>query len=227
MGDGPATVTWRRHDDARWRLEASDLSSLAAAIGTDLLKAFCRCFVHCNRLVSLAQLVLLNAEHVRLDSVPGGRNARTIVWLAAGTLRELSLSLQALRSELRRRQWLDLDVTALETCRALEVRWQEDDQHRQLRNQVAFHVDADVVARGIDTLLSRGGTVALAEGDGPLDQQTSFTIADEAVILGAGDDVESTLASLRDVHTDQRVHLAVQTLFVAAVQRAGVAVIEA
>jgi hypothetical protein len=227
MGDPPATVTWRRHDDAGWRLEASDLSSLAGAIGTDLFKAFCRCFVHCNRLVSLAQLVLLNAEHVRLDSIPGGRNARTIVWLAAGTLRELSLSLQILRSELRKRQWLDLDVAALETCRALEVRWQEDDQHRQLRDQVAFHVDADVVARGIDALLARGGTAALAEGGGPLDQETSFTIADEAVILGAGDDVEATLASLRDVHADQRVHLAVQTLFVAAVERGGVAVIEA
>ena len=227
MNEQPATVTWRRHAPQGWRLETAGLPRLAEAIGVDLFKSFCRCFVHCNRLVSLAQLVLLNAEHVHLESIPGGRNARTILSFAAGTLRELSLALQALRSDLARRRWLDLDAKALDTCRALEVRWQEDEQHRDLRNQVAFHVDGLVVGRGIDALRSKGGVVTLAEGDGPLDHDTSFSIADEAVILGADEDVESTLEALKHVHADQRVQLAVQTLFVAALERAGVEVVEA
>lgn len=219
-------VTWRSGAGGSWRLETPHLSAVVAAIGDDVFKAFCRCHVHVNRLVSIAQLMLLNYEKVRLDTVAGGRNARSLVWFAAGTLRELSLALQGLRAALAKRQWLDLDAKALETIREVEKHWQENPVHRSLRDQAAFHVDDSVVGRGVDLLAARGGPTLLAEGSGGADQDACFIFADEAVGVGIHPDTEVTRVALRNVHVDQRVTLVIQELFVAALRRAGVEVDE-
>ena len=57
------------------------------------------------------------------DSIAFGRDLHTMVWFTIGTLRELALALQALRSALKKRGLLDSGSAPWVTLRELEERW--------------------------------------------------------------------------------------------------------
>jgi hypothetical protein len=207
---------------SRWRLEADNLLTLRDALGAELLSSFCRCFVYSDRLTSLAQMLLWNSAHEPRAPVAYGRNVLTILWLFAGTLREMALATQHLRSALAKRGWLVPDSKPIQRLRDFESRWEQDPLYRALRNTGAFHVDLDVIAKGLDALSARSGPVLLAEGSGPLDHDMRLAIGAEVLILGVDDDTEAVRAAFRSVHPDHKTHLALQELFVEALDKAGV-----
>lgn len=207
---------------SRWRLQTDDLRAIRAALGHEVFDAFCRSFIHSDRLTSLAQLLLLNHQALPHESVAYGRNSLTILWLTVGTLREMALALRDLRSALAKRGWLDSASEPLKKLRDFESRWEENALYRALRNTGAFHVDLGVIRGGVEALLSHPGPVLLAEGTGGTDHEMSLSIGAEALLLGLHDDAEVLRAALRSVHPDHKVYLALQELFVLALERADI-----
>jgi hypothetical protein len=220
--DADVTLTLVGDFSARWRLQADDLRSVRAALGDDVFTAFCRAFVHADRLTSLAQLLLLNFEKLPHGSVAHGRNTLTILWFTAGTLREMALALRDLRAALAKRGWLDLTSEPVKKLRDFESRWEENTLYRALRNTGAFHVDADVIQAGVEALVSRPGPILLAEGSGGTDHEMSLTIGAEALLVGMHQDSEVLRQTLRSVHPDHKVYLALEELFVLAIQKADI-----
>lgn len=223
VNDSDAVLTLLGTFASRWRLQANDLSAVRAALGQEVFDAFCRSFVQSDRLTSLAQLQLLNKEALPLESVASSRNTLTILWLTVGTLREMAIVLRDLRAALAKRGWFDSASEPAKKLRNFESRWEENALYRALRNTGAFHVDLPVIRAGVDNLLLRPGPVLLAEGTGGTDHEMSLSIGSEALLLGMSDDPEVLRTALKAVHPDHKVYLALQELFVLALEKGDVA----
>jgi hypothetical protein len=223
VNDSEAVLTLLGTFASRWRLQTDDLRAVRTALGQEIFDAFCRSFVQSDRLTSLAQLQLLNKEALPLESVASGRNTLTVLWLTVAKLREMAIVLRDLRSALAKRGWLDSDSEPVRRLRDFESRWEENALYRALRNTGAFHVDLPVIRAGVENLLSRPGPVQLAEGTGGTDHEMSLSIGSEALLLGLHDDPEVLRSALRAVHPDHKVYLALQELFVLALEKGDVA----
>ncbi len=208
-----------------WRLEASDLSHLRRAMGEDLLVAFVRCFVHSDRLTSLAHFGALNGK-AEVPEPAVSRNYFTCMWLSIGILKEFATALQSLRSELAKQQLLHLDPTALERIRDAEERWQKGLAAKEVRNTQAFHVDSDVIRRGLARLEQGSAPAILVEGRGTSDYQSRLTIAAQCLVSGSEADSELLRRTVQSAYDDTKVYLAVDDLFVATLKHVGAIVIE-
>ena len=151
--------------DGPWKFKLRNLGRFDEVFGRGVLNAFCRCFVHVDRLNSLISCMHTSEQYHGGDSVAYSRDLNTLVWFTVGTLRELARAIQDLRSALARCGRLDPDSAPWVTLRDLERRWNNDD-YRRMRDQAAFHVDDDVIEKGLNELVEDGDDVTLAEGHG-------------------------------------------------------------
>lgn len=206
--------------ESRWRLEVKDLALLRARMGEDVLRAFVRCFAHCDRLTTLVHLGPLGTK-AGIGEVASHRSFITAVWFAIGTLRELAKSLRSLRSALVKKGFLGSDLAQLDRLRVVEDRWENDPFLRGLRNTHAFHVDDDAIAAGLERLYSRTRPVTIVEGDGKFDYECSSRIGSDALFLGLGIDEVEMGRVLQIIHDDFKVYLAVDDLFLGVVKKVG------
>ena len=151
--------------DGPWKFEIRNLARFDELFGRSVLTAFCRCFVHVDRLNSLLSCMYTSEKYHGRDSVAHARDLNTLVWFTVGTLRELAQAIQHLRSGLAKCGRLDPEAAPWVTLRDLERRW-ENDVYLRMRNQAAFHVDEEVIARGVNELVTDEDDVTLAEGLG-------------------------------------------------------------
>src|SRR5690349_7658118 len=89
--------------DGGWKLTVSDLASLRARLGANILEQFCACFVHADRITSLIVFQDLSNATFSGESVATNRNYLTFWFFLVGTLKELSLDLGRLRGTLVQR----------------------------------------------------------------------------------------------------------------------------
>ncbi len=161
----PPVVLVRDDGTERWRIEARSFSRLRQALGPDVTNAFCRCFVHADRLTSLIGFVFSSEERYGNDSPPFHRDLQTMVWFTVGTLRELALAIRDLRSAMAKRGTLDINAAPWEALREVERRWEDDPFYRSMRNIVAFHVDPEMTEKGLEAL-AKQERVVLIQGEG-------------------------------------------------------------
>ena len=161
--------------DGVWKLELRNVKRFDELFGRKVLNAFCRCFVHVNRLNSLISCMYTSEQHHGPNSVAYTRDLNTLLWFTVGTLRELAYAIQHLRSALERCNRLDPESGPWITLCNLERRW-ENNEYRRMRNQVAFHVDEEVIERGLNELAEDGDDVTLAEGQGPKHVNSRLTL---------------------------------------------------
>ena len=152
--------------DGPWEVKLRNLGRFEEALGHDVLTAFCQCFVHVDRLSSLISCMYTSEQFHGRDSVPCARDVNTMVWFTVGTLRELARAIQGLRAALAKRDRLAPDSAPWITLRNLERQWENNDDYRKMRNQVAFHVDPAVIERGLNVLVGDDYDVTLAQGCG-------------------------------------------------------------
>jgi hypothetical protein len=174
---------------AGWTIYIRNFAECREALGDEVLNAFCRCFVHADRLASMISFAHVSEQYYGRDAVAFGRNLNTIVWFTVGTLRELAHAIQHCRAALKKRDLLDLEHGAWQKLRGVEDRWNNDKFFRQMRDKAAFHVDKDVIATGIAELATRADVV-LSRGEGPKGDGASMTLALEALHSGLGIDLE-------------------------------------
>ncbi|MYD87588.1 MAG: hypothetical protein F4Y14_16235 [Acidobacteria bacterium] len=110
------------------------------------------------------------------DSVAYARDLNTLVWFTVGTLRELARAIQGLRTALATRGRLDAQSAPWIALRDLERRWENDADYRRMRNQAAFHIDPQVIERGLNVLVEDEDDVTLAEGRGPKHVDSRLTL---------------------------------------------------
>ncbi len=83
----------------RWKVELVNFQKFDEVLTQDVLNAFCRCFVHSDRLTSTTSCIAASAQLHGKDSIVFSRDLLTMVWFTVGTLRELALALKDLRSD--------------------------------------------------------------------------------------------------------------------------------
>ena len=161
--------------DGPWEFKLRNLRRFDEVFGRRVLIAFCRCFVHVDRLNSLISCMHTSEQHHGGDSIAYARDLDTLVWFSVGTLRELARAIQDLRSALKKCDRLDTKSDPWVTLRKLERRWENDD-YRRMRDQAAFHVDEKVIERGLTKLVEDEDDVTLAEGHGPRHVDSRLTL---------------------------------------------------
>ena len=162
--------------DGPWKFKLRNIARFDEVFGRGVLNAFCRCFVHVDRLNSLISCMHTSEQYHGRDSVAYARDLNSLVWFTVGTLRELACAIQHLRSALARCGRLDPQSPPWITLQDLEQRW-ENDLYRRMRNQAAFHVDEDVIERGLNELVEEHeDAVTFAEGHGPRHVDSRLTL---------------------------------------------------
>ena len=141
-------------DGSFFRLEVDDFASFHSAVGEEVLAAFCRCFVHADRLTSLVHFIRLLEQHCPQNSVAATRDLHTMVWFAVGTLREYAKAIQKLRSTLAKEGTLQPNSAGWKHLRDVEGRWEGDRYFIDFRDHLAFHVDPQdkIIPRGLKRL---------------------------------------------------------------------------
>ena len=162
--------------DGPWKFKLRNLQRLDEEFGRPILGAFCRCFVHVDRLNSLISCMHTSQKFHGPDSVAYSRDLNTLVWFTVGTLHELAVAIKGLRAELAKRGRLDAESAPWVALRDLERRWENDASYRRMRNQGAFHVDPQVIDRGLNVLIEAEDDVTLVQGCGPKYVDSQLTL---------------------------------------------------
>lgn len=162
--------------DGPWEVKLRNLGRFEEALGRDVLTAFCRCFVHVDRLSSLISCMYTSERFHGPDSVPYARDVDTLLWFTAGTLRELARAIQGLRSAIAKQGRLDPESAPWVILRNLEQQWENNAEYRRMRNQAAFHVDREVIQRGLKDLVEDDDDVTLAHGHGAKHVDSRLTL---------------------------------------------------
>ena len=158
MSDGCYKI---EHKDDHYSI-ILNLEQLDEKMGRDVLNAFCRCFVHSDRLTSAISCKYTSEQYHGADTAAYERDLNAMVWFAIGSFRELSHAIRALRSALAKRGLLDPECDPWIKLRDFEQRWQKRPFLRKMRNSGAFHVGEDVIDAGLDELVKQRH-VTLAE----------------------------------------------------------------
>ncbi len=204
-----------------WRLEITDFPAVRAAMGEELLTAFCRCFIHADRLTALADFGSMSAQRHGESSAAHLRNLHTMFWLVAGTLHELALAVRKLGTQLEERQLIESLGDAWKSVQQIE-QWADDPQRKKLRDKLGFHVDADPIRRGLRKLADAGGTVVVALGDGREVSRTYLPLGVEAAIGGLAMPASEVEPLVQSTAEHQLVPKALQEVFMTAMACCGV-----
>jgi len=210
----------QENDFERWRLEVHDFKAFRHKLGADVLRAFCCCFVHADRLTSLISLAYISLQYHGHESIAFKRNLQTIVWLTVGILRELAISIRDLRSALAKRGLLNPNSAPWIKLREVEDRWEDDPFYREMRNTVAFHVDPDVVEKGL-TALEGQRDVVVCEGEGPNQDSSSLRLGLEALSMGFEKNLSDLQKFMARVGEDHGIGRTIQEAFVLALESSG------
>lgn len=216
----PPVVFVREGSNERWRIESTDFGRLRSALGPDVTNAFCRCFVHADRLTSLIGFAFLSEKRFGRDSPPFQRDLQTMVWFTVGTLRELALAIRDLRSALVKRGKLEVNAAPWVVLRDVERRWEDDAFYRSMRNIVAFHVDPEMTEKGLEALTQQK-RVVLIRGEGRPQRHTFLSVGLEALFMGSPMGLADFQKFMASVGEDQAVGGAVEEAFVLALNAVG------
>jgi hypothetical protein len=209
-------------ENGKWRIVLRNYPAFEKALGRDVVNAFSRCFVHADRLTSLASFAYCSEQHHGRQSVAFERDLLAMVWFTIGTLRELARTINALRGALAKKGILDAKSEPWVQLRELENRWDRDEFFRKKRDIAAFHVDEDVINKGLDEL-SKERDVDLSVGQGKKTVETHFTLGDTALFNGLGMDLDTYGQFASQVGDDHGVASgAIQEAFILASRAAGI-----
>ena len=206
----------------KWKIELKNFPEIEIALGREVLNAFCRCFVHSDRLTSTISCIYASEQHHGRDSTAHGRDHVSMVWFSIGTLRELALAIRDTRAALAKRNWLEADSKHWATLRELEERWENDEFFRTMRNVAAFHVDSEVIDKGLDELV-KNQVIELAEGQGDKNIDSTLSLGALALHNGLEMSLDDYGAFIKTASIDHlAVAEAVQSAFARAAEAAGV-----
>jgi hypothetical protein len=166
----------------RWELRVSSLRDFVDFAGRDLTVALCRCYVQADRINSLAIMLYFTRPSHTPQSVAEIRDSLTFDFFMMGTLWEYSDALSQLREAEKRRRIFDRSAwKKLDRCKRVG----ESTVHRVIRNEAAFHVDRNLVSKGVSKVLkATKGPFAILAGDDDKQRNSFGRLAHEALVSG-------------------------------------------
>ena len=220
--DNEPTIKLTDDDSGNWKIELRNFPELEKALGRDIVNAFCRCFVHSDRLTSITSCSYASEQYHGRDSTAYGRDVMSWVWFAVGTLRELALAIRDARAALAKREWLEPESKHWTSLRKIEDRWENDDYFRTKRNVAAFHVNKELIDKGLSELV-KDHVIDLAEGQGEKNVNSTLSLGTLALFSGLKMSLDEYGAFIANV-TDDNVAVSkeIQTAFLRAAEAAGV-----
>ena len=145
-----------------------------------------------------------------------------MIWFTIGTLRELALAIRDARAALAKRGWLEPKSEHWTALRKVEERWENDEFFRTKRNVAAFHVNKELIDKGLNELV-KNRKVVLAEGQSEKNVDSTVSLGALALFHGLGMSLDDYGAFLTKVTDDYAVVAkAIQTAFLHAAEAAGV-----
>jgi hypothetical protein len=175
-------VVLEGHRDGDWELRTSDLPELLDAIGEPLMTAFCTCFLHADRIVSLVAFFYLSTRKFRKGSIAERRNFLTFAVFLVGTLKELAENLRQLKRELYSRGFLD--PTGWKAGLGRWERWGTTGRVMTVRKKLSFHVDPTLMAQGLRSLATTSGRRSLIKGSTGKLRDSACLLAQDASLRG-------------------------------------------
>lgn len=179
-----------------------DLKKLVDVLGEDILAAFCQCFVHADRLLSLASWSLASREMFGGDSVAHSRDLSTMFYFALGTLHEAVSAVEGLeKAGIADRVGPDSCWPQLQD---LVQSWGAFPRSKELRNTLGFHVDKNgkLMKRGLQRLIEEGGEVDIMRFDGK--ETVHWEMSFGLNVLYAGMRFAKTVEGDEDMDEDER-----------------------
>ncbi len=220
--DNKPAIMLTADDTGKWKIELRNFPELEKALGREVVNAFCRCFIHSDRLTSTISCSHASEQHHGRDSTAYGRDLTSMVWFTIGTLRELAIAIRAARAALAKRGWLEPASEHWIILRELEDRWENDEFFRKKRDVAAFHVDKEVIDKGLNELV-KDDVVDLAEGEGEKNVDSTLSLGALALFHGLEMSLDEYRTFARMVSDDHGVVAeAIQTAFVRAAEAASV-----
>jgi hypothetical protein len=208
-------------------IELLNLKRFDEAFGAEVLAAFARCFVHIDRLNSMVSFLNISRTTYGEATTAFGRDLHTGVWFTIGTLRELALAIRHLRSTLAQRGLLKADSQHWLKLREIENRWNNDASFRKMRDKAGFHIDEDVMVRGVRALVDDVRDVELFKADDEKRVRGSFTFGTTVMYNGLGwenlQDYGRFIGTVSEDHGD--VMSAVQHVFIEVTEAAQIQVL--
>lgn len=134
------------------KMTIPDLEAFRDRLGREVTEAFCRCFVHSERLAALADWIRMLDKHEDHEAVTTGRDLWTVLWFAVGTLKEFGMELDGLKGHLRRTGLYDR-IANWGILNEVSRTWVHDDKYNQLRDHVSFHTNHNVIRNGLQRLV--------------------------------------------------------------------------
>lgn len=204
-----------------WEIEITDRKLLVSSLGEPLVVAFCRCFVHADRLTALSSFGGLSANAHGENSVAHDRNRQTMFWFVTGTFLEFQPAINGLTGELRRAGLLTPRLRGWGALKELQG-WSRGALLRRLRNNAAFHVDEPAIRAGVIGLAAGRERWILARGDDRRMLTAQIPFGMEALLKG----LSITRADMHNLirgaaKRQRRVPGALQGMFLAALRRKG------
>ena len=183
-------------------VKITNLKEFVEVLGEDLLVAFCQCFVHADRLLSLASWPLASSEKFGGDSVAYSRDLNTMFFFTLGTLHEAITAVENLEAA-----GIEGRI-ATNSCwpelRELAKAWKEFPRSAEMRNTLGFHVDKNtkLMRRGLERLIQDGEEVEFMKFDGEanVNWQLSFGLN----VLFAGMRFAKTMEDRDDMDEEER-----------------------
>ena len=211
-----------KQEDRRWEIELQDLKAFDDVMSRDVLNAFCRCFVHADRLNSTINCMHTSEQHHGGESVAYVRDLNALVWFTVGTLRELARAIRCLRSALAKQKLLDPKSDPWIRLSDLEKRWEDNEFYRKKRDFGAFHVDRKIIDKGLNELVDEE-TVTLAEGQGDKLVDSRLVLGFLALHNGLDMGLDQHRQFLEVVKADHVVaNRAIQSAFILASEAKGI-----
>ena len=221
MTTEPSVVLVHSGDGERWTIEIRGFAQVLYRVGDDAINAFCRCFVHADRLTSLIGFAHFSEREYGQSAPAFHRDLQTMVWFVVGTLRELAIAVRDLRSALAKRKLLTIDSDPWQVLAAIEKRWEDDPVYREMRNKVAFHVDEELTQKGLRALAEKDLAV-LVQGDGRKQRHSFLSLGLDAVFMGSNFETKDFEIFMENVGNDQGVAQAIQGAFLDVLKSAGI-----
>ena len=214
-----------KETSGRWKIELVNFQKFDEVLTRDVLNAFCRCFVHSDRLTSTTSCIAESKQRHGKNSIVFDRDLVTMVWFTVGTLRELARALKALHDALHKQGLLDSDSAPWVTLRGFKKQWKKN-EFSLMRNRAAFHINKDTINDGLTKMLKDSVVVTLAEGEGKKNVSSRIPVGTQALHTGLWpnlDDREKCREFISIVSKDHNeVSEAIQKAFIQACEKAGI-----
>lgn len=219
MSDVRPVAAYIREGVADWRIELRPWKGCREALGPEVFNAFCRCFVHADRLSSLITFAYLSRMQYSPSTRGFARNLQSLVWFTVGALHELTLAVRDLRSAMAEGGVFDPESEPWRVLRDLESKLESDSFFRRMRNIAASHVDREIVEEGL-TEMEGADDAILCERVGGTLRHSSKRLGVEVFFKGCGMSVTEFEGFMKGVSDDCDISSTIQEAFLLALEAA-------